>query len=370
MAHSASTTRYPRWAPPSQSDQGNPARAVFLCRTELEGALAEEISHTLNPGKPPSITGQGLVIARDLPPSPWPDLIFEQQRIPHAGWIPHEQLKPISDDTFSTLFPPHRPSNPWTLHVLCPSGIQDQQWSRSAKGIGSALLRLAKSMVPEAGPGSYHQPEGDLPPGTRILQVLRVPEGAWFGWGDPSVGVRPYPGGIIRLKFDSRAPSRSYLKLEEAFQRMGREPTTGQWVVDLGAAPGGWTHACLKRGARVQAVDHGPMKIVSELRQNLRIVKSNGITYTPEAHQLPVDWLVADMLIPPGTALGLIKHWLGNHRCRHAVINIKLPQQNPYQAVRPIASWLQRQARGYQWSMKNLHHDRREITLMAIETSG
>ena len=47
------------------------------------------------------------------------------------------------------------------------------------------------------------------------------------------------------------APSRSYLKIEEAYGILGREPAQGETVADLGAAPGGWSFSAAKRGAKV-----------------------------------------------------------------------------------------------------------------------
>lgn len=59
---------------------------------------------------------------------------------------------------------------------------------------------------------------------------------------------------------DDAAPSRSYLKVEEAYIVLGREPQAGETVVDLGAAPGGWSYSAAKRGATVVAIDNGPLK--------------------------------------------------------------------------------------------------------------
>ena len=47
--------------------------------------------------------------------------------------------------------------------------------------------------------------------------------------------------GPRRMADDSRAPSRSYLKIEEAYGLIGRQPGPGETVADLGAAPGGWS---------------------------------------------------------------------------------------------------------------------------------
>ncbi|MFT5722557.1 MAG: 23S rRNA (cytidine2498-2'-O)-methyltransferase, partial [Motiliproteus sp.] len=61
------------------------------------------------------------------------------------------------------------------------------------------------------------------------------------------------PMGISRLKFPAAAPSRSTLKLDEAFlhfltaDQRERLLAPGMRSVDLGAAPGGWTWQLVKR---------------------------------------------------------------------------------------------------------------------------
>ncbi len=105
--------------------------------------------------------------------------------------------------------------------------------------------------------------------------------------------------GIPRLKFPTGAPSRSTLKLEEAFltflseRERADKLKPGMSAVDLGAAPGGWTWQLVKRGLRVAAVDNGPMAealMASGLVEHCRI---DGFRYRPAQ---PVDWLVCDIV--------------------------------------------------------------------------
>lgn len=71
--------------------------------------------------------------------------------------------------------------------------------------------------------------------------------------------------GIPRLKFPADAPSRSTLKLEEAFHvfipadEWDERLANGMWAVDLGACHGGWTYQLVKRNMWVYSVDNGPM---------------------------------------------------------------------------------------------------------------
>ncbi|MFX8098641.1 SAM-dependent methyltransferase, partial [Acinetobacter baumannii] len=76
----------------------------------------------------------------------------------------------------------------------------------------------------------------------------------------------PWPLGVPRLRLHPDAPSRSALKLEEAFltllddRERERLRRPGMRAADRGAAPGGWTWVLLRHGLRVYAIDNGPLR--------------------------------------------------------------------------------------------------------------
>ncbi len=69
------------------------------------------------------------------------------------------------------------------------------------------------------------------------------------------------PGGLPRIVLPSHAPSRAWLKVEQALIWRGWDQIdfTGQTALDLGCAPGGASLALLDRGMRVSGVDTGDM---------------------------------------------------------------------------------------------------------------
>ena len=177
----------------------------------------------------------------------------------------------------------------------------------------------------------------------------------------------PWPMGIARLKFPRSAPSRSTLKLEEAFLFfLGDEPKSlqpGMKAVDLGAAPGGWTWQLVKRSIRVTAVDNGPMDkalMDSGIVQHLRV---DGFRYFPPK---PVDWLVCDMVEQPSRIAALIARWMAEGHCRRAMFNLKLPMKKRYEEIlicrRIIEEALDNAEVPFSLSFKQLYHDREEVT--------
>ncbi|MDD1015970.1 23S rRNA (cytidine(2498)-2'-O)-methyltransferase RlmM [Pseudomonas rubra] len=178
-----------------------------------------------------------------------------------------------------------------------------------------------------------------------------------------------WPMGIPRLKFPREAPSRSTLKLEEAWHHfIPRE----QWDarlsddmtgVDLGAAPGGWTYQLVKRGMLVTAIDNGPM---AESLMDTGLVQhlmADGFTYKPKQ---TVDWMVCDIVEKPARSAALLETWLGEGLCREAVVNLKLPMKQRYAEVRRLLERIEEgfKARKVKVSIgcKQLYHDREEVT--------
>ena len=173
--------------------------------------------------------------------------------------------------------------------------------------------------------------------------------------------------GIPRLRFPSGAPSRSTLKLDEAFRYFIENPEDvlkpGMTAVDLGAAPGGWTFQLVRRHIHTVAVDNGPMAdalLESGLVEHLRV---DGFRYRPPR---PVDWLVCDMVEQPERVARLVASWLARGDCQRAIFNLKLPMKKRWQMVESctqlIHEELGRMGMNGRLSFKQLYHDRAEIT--------
>lgn len=96
--------------------------------------------------------------------------------------------------------------------------------------------------------------------GEEVLDVI-VAEGepTFVGVHVHGPGASPDAGGNPRLTLPPFAPSRAYLKLEEALAFSGEAIGAHDVVVELGCAPGGATSALLARGATVVGIDPGDM---------------------------------------------------------------------------------------------------------------
>ncbi|VAW52418.1 23S rRNA (cytidine(2498)-2'-O)-methyltransferase [hydrothermal vent metagenome] len=176
--------------------------------------------------------------------------------------------------------------------------------------------------------------------------------------------------GIMRLKMPGAAPSRSTLKMEEAIHwflstNEQRELIkNGMIVVDLGAAPGGWTWQFVQRNCLVTAIDNGPMQ--SELMKTSMVehLQTDAFTYTPKKK---VDWLICDMVERPLHVSRLIARWFSKKQCSNAIFNLKLPMKKRLATVHECIELLQKNLTEanieHTIQAKHLYHDREEITV-------
>lgn len=181
----------------------------------------------------------------------------------------------------------------------------------------------------------------------------------------------PLPMGILRLKFPSAAPSRSTLKLDEAFQIFVEKEqqevrlAPGLHAVDLGACPGGWTYQLVKRGMFVQAIDNGAMDDALMETGQVSYFAADGFKYEPKKKN--VYWLVCDMIEQPQRVAKLMANWVAKKWCVESIFNLKLPMKRRFESVSEAFAIIDQVMKAhhcqYQIQAKHLYHDREEITV-------
>jgi len=187
----------------------------------------------------------------------------------------------------------------------------------------------------------------------------------WFtDFGRAHAARAAYMNGPSRMADDAAAPSRSYLKVEEAYGIIGAEPRPGESVCDLGAAPGGWSFSAAKRGARVVAVDNGPLKGGALGHPLIEHRRADAFGFRPGAGAA-YDWLFCDLVEDPDKVLRLIvPPWIGGRWCRRFVINLKFGRVDPIALLgrlRSADSPFAACATGAR--VVHLYHDRDELTV-------
>lgn len=249
---------------------------------------------------------------------------------------------------------------------------------RRASGVEKAFDELLRKKLARiarlAGP--------ELPRGAGKVRGLFV---FFADFGRVFAAREAWLGGQRRMADDDAAPSRSYLKVEEAYIVLGREPAADETVVDLGAAPGGWSYSAAKRGAKVIAVDNGPLKggalnhplIEHRLEDAFKFApsfakasavaeamvdKSEGTASQPMVY----DWLFCDLVEEPHHVMqNIAGPWLAHRWCRRFVINLKFGHVDSLALLKEITAPESPFAKhATNLHIRHLYHDREEFTVV------
>jgi len=339
---------------------------LLHCRTGFEPECAEEsVSMAARHGKHAfarTARGDALVeiVSADgtaLGPAPqWRELIFARQSLALLA-------------SFDALDPKDRLGPP--IEALADAGMRVADlWVESPDSeAGGDLRALARALEAAAVPALRKRTLVDPASHWRAHLVLRSGTHALLAYADLR-HASPWPMGIPRLKFPKDAPSRSTLKLDEAFlvllddSERARLLRPGMTAVDLGAAPGGWTWQFVARSIHVTAIDNGPMDAKLMDSGLVEHRREDGFRFRPRQR---VDWVVCDMVEQPARVAALMGEWLAGGHARAAVFNLKLPMKKRWLEVRRCLDGLDDALEG-RWSLrtKQLYHDREEITVAAV----
>ncbi|MFK3661526.1 23S rRNA (cytidine(2498)-2'-O)-methyltransferase RlmM [Scandinavium sp. NPDC088450] len=204
-----------------------------------------------------------------------------------------------------------------------------------------------------------------------VVHVFFIAPGCCYVGYSLTTNNSPFYMGIPRLKFPSDAPSRSTLKLEEAFHvfipadEWDERLANGMYAVDLGACPGGWTYQLVKRNMWVSSVDNGPMAQSLMDTGQVTWLREDGFRYRPTRNN--ISWMVCDMVEKPAKVAALMAQWLVNGWCRETIFNLKLPMKKRYEEVSQNLAYIQAQLDEHginaHIQARQLYHDREEVTV-------
>jgi 23S rRNA (cytidine2498-2'-O)-methyltransferase len=190
------------------------------------------------------------------------------------------------------------------------------------------LATAIEQQILAAAPPSLFFAAGQRPTlGDWVLDVITAPgEPLLLGLHTHSAGHSPDPGGRSKLVLPAEAPSRAWLKLEQALAWSGLPLRRGQTAVEIGSAPGGACFALVERGLLVVGVDPGAMEPRLLARPEFRHLPLPLGALRRE--QLPprVDWLLLDVNLAPQVALHAIKRIVATLRptLRGVIFTLKL----------------------------------------------
>jgi len=253
------------------------------------------------------------------------------------------------------------------------------RWKEAMAVEGPARWDVYPRIVPEDGvPVEFWSDADQL-----RSELPVIPQSPWIGeviFGEPGephlIGSRRLagsgpvcPGGIARATLPADAPSRAWLKAEQAMAWAGWDAAdrwVGKSALELGSAPGGISLALVRRGLHVDAVDPAPMNpaVLAETGPGgakVRHLKQpvgqlTGVSQT--------DLLVSDMNLAPPAVLRYLERLQARVRARYWIITLKL---NDSAMVTRLSDFRERLARIAPDPVRvvQLPANRREVTVIA-----
>ncbi len=179
--------------------------------------------------------------------------------------------------------------------------------------------------------------------------TLLKPDELWTStncWPRAVMGLREF------VEDKNEPPSRAYLKLWEMFSLGIVPPRSGQRVLDLGAAPGGWTWVLSQMGCDVTAFDKGRLELAASPRIHFR--EQDVFQLSPA--DWPVDWLFCDMITEPKKLQALLHRWLAVWPHLRCVCSVKFKGATDFAMIEQFL-------KDFPGSrVQHLYHNKHELT--------
>ena len=209
---------------------------------------------------------------------------------------------------------------------------------------------------------SQHNLYEDRKQGNQILSVFISNKTVYAGYSYKDMNLSNWNGGMMHCAKEGSI-SRAEFKLLEAIEVFHLDMNQFKKAADLGAAPGGWTHALLNHNLSVTAID--PAKMDSELMKHPKLTHYREMTQTYLARGLDekFDLIVNDMkmdVVLSASITNEFEHVLNDNGL--IIMTFKLPNKYSYLNVK---RGIEELSKVYDFVVaRQLFHNRSEVTVV------
>lgn len=197
-----------------------------------------------------------------------------------------------------------------------------------------------------------------------VVSLTVYKEMAYLGISRREHNVSDWTGGI---RFFSKADGvvcRAEFKIEEAFQVFGITVEEGMTALDLGAAPGGWTHYLSRQGVTVDAVDPANLEEAVKKEKNVTHYKMLAQEFAEKYKEKRYDIIVNDMKMDTNESIDILcemSKQLKTEGC--CILTLKLPKSNIQKRINVARQVLAKRFETVK--VRQLYFNRSEVTVFA-----
>jgi 23S rRNA (cytidine2498-2'-O)-methyltransferase len=174
-----------------------------------------------------------------------------------------------------------------------------------------------------------------------------------------------FPNGEVHFLEDKKnPPNRAYLKLWEALTLIQEYPRAGQYCIDVGSSPGGWTWVLAKLGVDVLSIDRSPLDEGVAKMQGVHFQKRDAFSLKPEellTSREKADWLFSDLVCYPEKLFDWVMMWVESGACDNFICTLKFQGDGDYHMAQKFADIPNSR-------VLHLFNNKHELTWMRLKT--
>ncbi len=185
---------------------------------------------------------------------------------------------------------------------------------------------------------------------------------AYIGISNLDDNVSTWTGGVLFYSNNENILCRAEFKIEEAFEVFKINIDSNLLALDLGAAPGGWSHFLSEKGIYVDAVDPACLDDRVLSCDKVKHYRMTAQEFSKNYPDKCYDIIVNDMKMDTNESIDIIcemsKQLKNNGVC---ILTLKLPKQNVQRRINIAKAVLSKKFAIVK--MRQLYYNRSEVTI-------
>lgn len=220
------------------------------------------------------------------------------------------------------------------------------------------LTNLLVSFLEEKGYHLYPQ-EADT-----VISLTVYKDFAYIGISNLEDNISDWTGGVLFYSKKDDIICRAEFKIEEAFKVFRIKTNEGMMALDLGAAPGGWTHYLSRQGVHVDAVDPANLNQSVLCRSNVKHYKMTAQQFAESNLVKRYDIMVNDMKMDTNQSIDIICE-MSNQLKKDGIclMTLKLPKNDVKKRINTAKKVLSKKFEIIK--IRQLYYNRSEVTIFA-----